>query len=89
MTGNEAKPIESERGVFKGLIDGGDRRFMIGKNVGRRRHPCCTSPRQTYHYSWKDEDGLCANCGKYLRYGSGPLDHGAWPKKGIEENKKG
>ena len=46
-----------------------------------RHHPCCNGPRPEFHSSWKDETGRCANCERYLRYGNGPLLHGAWPKK--------
>jgi hypothetical protein len=45
-----------------------------------RMHPCCSHPCQEYHSSWKDETGLCAHCGKHLRWGNGPLKYGAWPR---------
>ena len=51
------------------------------KKKVRRRHPCCPSPTWKFHSSWKDEDGLCASCGKRYREGNGPLAFGAWPKK--------
>lgn len=28
---------------------------------------CCRNPRVKYYSSWKDEDGMCINCGKQCR----------------------
>lgn len=47
----------------------------------KRQHPCCNNPTPEYHSSWQDETGCCANCGKVLRYGNGPLKNGAWPQR--------
>lgn len=29
---------------------------------------CCSQPKARFHSSWKDEDGMCDNCGKEQRY---------------------
>lgn len=29
---------------------------------------CCGQPEARFHSSWKDEDGICDNCGKEQRH---------------------
>jgi hypothetical protein len=53
---------------------------MVAKMKKRRRHPCCNNPQTKYFSSWQDDEPWCVNCGKVVRYGNGPLKHGAWKK---------
>ena len=55
-----------------------------------RQNPCCHNPKKEYHSYWQDDTGKCANCGKKLRHGNGPLLGFYWPSgsiRGKRENK--